>query len=85
MLAWNGNQDLQLCLDYFSIITYMCDYVCKPETKTTDLLKDVKKTKEKEKVPTRYIMLALAQAYLTLREVKATGKWTPIFTISSQM
>ena len=50
MLAWNANMDIQLVLDYFSIITYMCDYVCKPETKTTEMLKDVKKAKEKEKI-----------------------------------
>ena len=69
MLAWNGNMDLQICLDYFSIITYMTDYVCKPETKTTELLKEVKKTKEKEKVSTRDLMYSLAQAYLTSREM----------------
>ena len=38
MEAWNGNMDLQICLDYFSIITYMTDYVTKPETKTTEAL-----------------------------------------------
>ena len=27
MLFWNGNMDLQICLDYFSIITYMTDYM----------------------------------------------------------
>ena len=59
----------QICLDYFSIITYMTDYVCKPETKTTELLKEVKKTKEKEKVSTRDLMYSLAQAYLTSREM----------------
>ena len=47
MEAWNGNMDLQLCLDYFSIITYMSDYVTKPEKKTTELLKSVQKEKKK--------------------------------------
>ena len=75
-LAWNANMDIQLVLDYFSIITYMCDYVCKQETKTTEMLKEVKKSKEKEKVPTRELMLSLAQAYLTSREIgECEGYW----------
>ncbi len=69
MLAWNGNMDLQICLDYFSIITYMTDYVCKPEKKTTELLKEVKKSKEKENASSRDLMYALAQSYLTSREM----------------
>ena len=69
MLAWDGNMDIQPCLDYFSVITYMTDYVCKPETKTTEVLKHVKKTKKNENVSNRDLMYALAQAYLTSREM----------------
>ena len=43
MLCWDANMDIQVTLDYFSVITYMTDYVCKPESKTTEILKDVKK------------------------------------------
>ena len=69
MIAWDGNMDIQPCFDYFSIITYMTDYVCKAETKTTQMLKDVKKAKKKENAPHRDLMYALAQAYLTSREM----------------
>ena len=69
MLVWDGNMDIQICLDYFSIITYMTDYVCKAETKTSEMLKEVKKAKEKEKVGNNDLMYALAQAYLTSREM----------------
>ena len=69
MLVWNGNMDVQSILDYFSCVTYMTDYVCKPEKKTTELLKDVKNTKKKEGASTRDQMYALAQAYLTSREM----------------
>ena len=69
MMAWDGNMDIQPCFDYFSVITYMTDYVCKAEKKTTELLKDVKKAKKKENVSTRDLMYALAQAYLTSREM----------------
>jgi hypothetical protein len=68
MLAWDGNMDIQPCLDYFSVITYMTNYVCKPETKTTEVLKHVKNTKKKENVSNKDLMYALAQAYLTSRE-----------------
>ena len=69
MLAWDGNMDIQPCLDYFSVITYMTDYVCKPETKTTEVLKHVKKMKKNENVSNKDLMYALAQAYLTSREM----------------
>jgi hypothetical protein len=69
MVAWDGNMDIQPCFDYFSVITYMTDYVCKAETKTTELLKDVKKAKKRENASTRDLMYALAQAYLTSREM----------------
>ena len=69
MEAWNANLDLQICLDYFSIITYMTDYVTKPETKTTEALKQVKKIKEKQNASTYELMQALIQTYLTHREM----------------
>ena len=69
MEAWNGNIDLQICLDYFSIITYMTDYVTKPETKTTEALKQVKKIKEQEKASLKDLMQALIHTYLTHREM----------------
>ena len=69
MISWDGNMDIQPCLDYFSVITYMTDYVCKAETKTTEVLKHVKKVKQNENVSSRDMMYALAQAYLTSREM----------------
>ena len=69
MIAWDGNMDIQPILDYFACITYMTDYVCKAETKTTQMLKDVKKAKKKEGASNRDLMYALGQAYLTSREM----------------
>ena len=43
ILAWNGNMDIQLCLDFFAICTYITDYYTKDETGTlTHLIKAVK-------------------------------------------
>ena len=64
MEAWQGNMDIQLCLDYFSIITYMTDYVTKPETKTTEVLKQVQKAKKKEGCSTKELMNTLVHTYL---------------------
>ena len=30
--AWNGNTDLQVCLDYFAVITYITEYYSKDDT-----------------------------------------------------
>ena len=30
--AWNGNTDLQICLDYFAVITYITEYFTKDDT-----------------------------------------------------
>ena len=32
--AWSGNMDLQVCLDFFAVITYITDYYLKDETGT---------------------------------------------------
>ena len=42
---WNGNLDVQICLDFFSVITYITEYYCKDDTGTTTfLLEAAKKT-----------------------------------------
>ena len=69
MVVWNANLDIQPISDYFSCIVYMCDYVCKPKKNTMNILKDVKKAKKKEQASHRDTMWALAQAYMTSREM----------------
>ena len=39
LLAWNSNMDMQLCLDYHAVITYITDYYMKDETGTLDFIK----------------------------------------------
>ena len=42
--AWNGNSDLQICLDYFAVITYITEYYTKDDSgvlkKITEMLKN---------------------------------------------
>lgn len=69
MLAMNCNMDIQIPLDYFSIITYVTNYMTKPEKSTAEILSAVKKQKQKEKVSHTQLMYALVHAYLTSREM----------------
>ena len=41
--AWNGNMDIQVCLDYFAIITYVTDYVSKDDNTLTQVLLEAAK------------------------------------------
>ena len=64
--AWNGNMDIQACLDFFAVSTYITDYYTKDESGTTALLREASKQHQnsiKDK------MKCLAQCYLTHREV----------------
>ena len=41
--AWNGNMDLQVCLDSFAVSTYITDYYTKDESGTTKFLMEAAK------------------------------------------
>ena len=46
--AWNGNTDLQVCLDYFAIITYITEYFTKDDTGLMSKLIEMMKESECE-------------------------------------
>ena len=52
--AWNGNTDLQVCLDYFAVITYITEYYSKDDTgmmsKLLEMLKSANCETLKEKM-----------------------------------
>ena len=39
--AWDGNIDIQPCLDFFGVITYVTEYFSKDDTGTLEVLKQV--------------------------------------------
>ena len=41
MFAWNANMDLQPCLDFFQVISYITDYYSKDDSGTIEYLKEV--------------------------------------------
>ena len=70
ILSWNGNLDLQICLDFFAVITYITDYYSKSESKITDLL--VEACKQNKNEPLQVKMRLLAQVFLTHRQMGET-------------
>ena len=67
ILAWDGNIDLQFCLDFFAVITYITDYYSKTESKVTDML--VEACKQNKDAPLQIKMSLLSQIFLTHRQM----------------
>ena len=51
--AWNGNMDIQLCLDFFAVITYISDYYSKDDSGTMELLLNALKDVENQDLKTK--------------------------------
>ena len=39
--AWNGNMDIQICLDFFAVITYIAEYIAKMDSALMEVMKSV--------------------------------------------
>ena len=77
ILAWNGNMDIQMCLDFFAICTYITDYYTKDETGTmTHLIKAVKECHGKGQKET---MRALANEFSSHRQVGESEAYYKLF------
>ena len=80
ILAWNGNMDIQLCLDMFAICTYITDYYTKDESGTLHQL--VKAAKECHGKSQKEKMRALSHVFLTHRHV---GESEAYYKICSEL
>jgi hypothetical protein len=67
LLAWDGNLDLQICLDYFAVITYVTDYFTKDDTGTMQILRDALKNANSENVKEK--MRMMMDTYITHRQM----------------
>ena len=77
LLAWDGNMDIQLCLDFFAICTYITDYYTKDETGTlSHLIKAVKECHGKGQKET---MRALANEFSSHRQVGESEAYYKLF------
>ena len=64
---WNANIDLQLCLDYYAVITYISDYYSKDDSGTMGHIKEALKKARNESLQTK-LSLVIHQ-FLTHRQI----------------
>ena len=67
LLAWNSNMDLQLCLDYYAIITYISDYYTKMDTEMINEIKAALKKAGNESLQKK--LSIVANVFLTHRQI----------------
>ena len=67
LLAWDGNLDLQICLDYFAVITYVTDYFTKDDTGTIQILRDALKNADSDNIKEK--MKMMMNTYITHRQM----------------
>ena len=67
IINWNGNMDLQLCLDYYAVITYISDYYSKDDSGTMGHIKNVLKSAQNESLKTK--LKLVMNTFLTHRQI----------------
>ena len=67
IISWNSNMDLQLCLDYHHVITYISDYFLKDETETMNQIKDALRKGENETLQKK--LSIVVNTFLTHRQI----------------
>ena len=64
--AWSGNMDLQVCLDFFAVITYITDYYLKDETGTLKFIQQALEGIENERIKEK--MSTVKNTFITKRQ-----------------
>ena len=73
----NGNMDIQVCLDYFAVITYATDYVSKDDNTLTQVL--LKAAKHCKLETARNRMKTIKDTFLTHRQMGEAEVYHRIF------
>ena len=84
MRAWDGNHDLQVCIDFHAVITYITDYMVKPESAMMDVIKSAMKESTSNTVKEK--MKEVANVFMTHRSMghaEATYKLIPSMTLKN--
>ena len=82
--AWNANMDLQVCLDFFGVITYVTDYYSKDASGTMRVINDALKQNECKDVKDQ--MNLISNTFMTHREMgeaEATYRLIPSMTLKA--
>ncbi|KAK0139103.1 ATP-dependent DNA helicase PIF1 [Merluccius polli] len=69
--AWDANIDVQFILNYYSLIHYICTYICKSENSVSEYLKTLIQNTNRDNTNERDEMREIMQAYSKKREVSA--------------
>ena len=80
--AWNANMDLQVCLDFFGVITYVTDYYAKDSSGTMRIINDVLKQNDCSDVKDQ--MHLISNTFMTHREMgeaEGTYRLIPSMTL----
>ena len=67
LINWNANMDLQLCLDFYAVITYISDYYSKDDSGTLGHIKQALKKAENESLKTK--LSVVVSTFLTHRQI----------------
>ena len=65
--AWDGNLDIQVCMDFFQVITYVTAYYNKDENELENVIKQVVESNPDESVKEK--MRKIATVFLTHRQI----------------
>ena len=63
--CWNANMDIQICLDFFAIITYISDYFTKDDSGTLQHIKEALKQAGNDTLKSK--LSVVAHTFLTHR------------------
>ena len=78
--AWNGNMDIQVCLDFHAVITYITDYIEKPDTALQEIIRDVLEKEESNTLKEK--MKSVANVFLRARQM---GEAEAIYKLNPSM
>ena len=67
IISWNSNMDLQVCLDYYGIITYISNYFSKDDTGTVPYILEALKKALNQSLQNR--LSVVANIFLTHRQI----------------
>ena len=75
--AWNGNHDIQICLDFFAVITYITEYYTNSDSGTMKILIEALKNTNCEDLKQK--MKLLMNTYISARQMGETEALYKIF------
>ena len=77
ILCWDGNMDIQPCLDFFGIITYITDYYMKDDSGTLKFIKEV--LDKAGDAPIKTKLSLVKQTFLTHRQIGESEAYYKLF------